>query len=260
MFKERVLKKDPWHGGDANSMWMKMSTYIRKVASEEFRVIKGGKRETKGTWWWNEKVQNAIKEKKECFRRMHLDMSVVNVERYKVAKKTAKRTMSEVRGQMYDGLYQRLGTKEGEKDIYRMAKSRERKTRDIIQVKCIKDATERLLTKDKDIKNRWREYFDKHFNEESESSSIELDISLDDLNRQFVRRIQESEVKDALKRMKGGKTMGPDGIPIEVWGTLGDVAIVWPTKLFNLIFRSKKMPDEWRRNILVPIFKNKGDV
>jgi hypothetical protein len=31
---------------------------------------------------------------------------------------------------------------EGEKDIYRMIKSRERKTRDIIQVKCIKDETE----------------------------------------------------------------------------------------------------------------------
>jgi hypothetical protein len=33
-----------------------------------------------------------------------------------------------------------------------------------------------------------------------------------------------------------------------------------PTKLFNLIFRSNKMSDEWRRSILVPIFKNKGDV
>jgi hypothetical protein len=80
--------------------------------------------------------------------------------------------------------------------------------------------------KDEDIKNRWREYFDKLFNEESESSSIELDISSDDLNRQFVRMIRESEVKDVLKRMKGGKAMGPDGIPIEVWMTLGDVAIV----------------------------------
>jgi hypothetical protein len=67
-----------------------------------------------------------------------------------VAKKTAKRAVSEARGRMYDGLYQRLGTKEGEKDIYRMAKSRERKTRGIIQVKCIKDETERLLTEDED--------------------------------------------------------------------------------------------------------------
>jgi hypothetical protein len=59
-----------------------------------------------------------------------------------------------------------------------------------------------------------------------------------------VRRIQESKVKDALKRMKGGKAMGSNGIPIEVWRSLGDVAIVLLTKLFNLIFRSNKMPDE----------------
>jgi hypothetical protein len=169
------------------------------VASEEFGVTKGGKRETKETWWWNEKVQNVTKEKKECFRRMHLDRSVNNVERYKVAKKTAKRAVREVRGQMYDRLYRRLGTKEGKKDIYMMAKSRERKTRDIIQVKCIKDATEWLLTKDEDITNMCREYFNKFFNEDSESSSIELNISSDDFNRQFMRRIQESEVKDALK-------------------------------------------------------------
>jgi hypothetical protein len=86
---------------------------------------------------------------------MHLDMSADNVERYKVAKKNAKQAVSETRGQMYDGLYQRLRMKEGEKDIYKMAKSRERKTRDIIQVKYIKDETERLLTKDENIKNRW---------------------------------------------------------------------------------------------------------
>jgi hypothetical protein len=75
-----------------------------------------------------------------------------------------------------------------------------------------------------------------------------------------MHRIQESEVKDDIKRMKGGKTMSPNGIPIEVWMTLGDVAIVWLTKLFNLIFRSNKMPDEYRRSILVLIFKNKRDV
>jgi Reverse transcriptase (RNA-dependent DNA polymerase) len=43
------------------------------------------------------------------------------------------------------------------------------------------------------------------------------------------------------------------------YGCLGDITIVWLTKLFNIIFRSNKMPDEWR-NILVPIFKNKEDI
>jgi hypothetical protein len=41
-----------------------------------------------------------------------------------------------------------------------------------------------------------------------------------------MRRIQESEVKDVLKRIKGGKAMGPYGIPIKVWRSFGDVAIV----------------------------------
>jgi hypothetical protein len=75
-----------------------------------------------------------------------------------------------------------------------------------------------------------------------------------------VRRIQESEVKEVLKKMKPGKTIGPDDIPIEVWRCFGDITIMWLTKLFNIIFRSNKMSDEWRRSILVPIFKNKGDI
>jgi hypothetical protein len=85
-----------------------------------------------------------LRRRKKCFSHMHLYRSVDNVERYKMAKKTTKRMVSEVRSQMYDRLYQWLGMKEGEKDIYRMAKSQERETRDIIQVKYIKDAIERL--------------------------------------------------------------------------------------------------------------------
>jgi hypothetical protein len=75
-----------------------------------------------------------------------------------------------------------------------------------------------------------------------------------------VWRIQELEIKETLKRMKGGKTMGPNCIPIEVWRSLIDISIVWLTKVFNLIFRANKMPEEWRRNTLVPIFKNNRDI
>uniref|UniRef100_A0A8I6Y6K2 Reverse transcriptase domain-containing protein n=1 Tax=Hordeum vulgare subsp. vulgare TaxID=112509 RepID=A0A8I6Y6K2_HORVV len=182
------------------------------------------------------------------------------MEKYKATKKTAKQAMSEVRGRAYEDLYQCLNTKEGERDIYKMAKIRERKMRDVGEVKCIKDGDDQLLVKDEAIKRRWREYFDNLYNGEVDSSTIELDDSFDDTNLCFVRRIQACEVKEALKRMKVGKAMGPDGIPIEVWRGLGDIAIVWLTKLFNLIFRSNKMPEEWRWSILVPIFKNKGDV
>ena len=93
-------------------------------------------------------------------------------------------------------------------------------------MKCIKDEADRVLVKDEEIKKRWRDYFDGLFNDGSESITPELGDSFDDTNRRFVRRIQESEVKEALKSMKGGKAMGPDDVPIEVWTCLGDVAIV----------------------------------
>ncbi|AQK62958.1 Retrovirus-related Pol polyprotein LINE-1 [Zea mays] len=260
-FKKRVIEEGPWAGEeDANIMWRKMATCIRKIASEEFGLSQGNRREVKDTWWWNEDVQKAIKEKKDCYKRLHHDKCAENIEKYRIAKKSAKRAVSRARGQAYDDLYQRLDTKQGEKDIYRMAKIRERKTRDVNQVKCIKDEANQLLVKSEEIKNRWKEYFNKLFNGGNESATIELDEPFDDNNRGFVRRIQEYEVKEALKRMKVGKAMGPDGIPIEVWRCLGDIAIVWLTKLFNTIFRANRMPDEWRRSTLVPIFKNKGDV
>ena len=61
--------------------------------------------------------------------------------------------------------------------------------------------------------HRWQKYFDKLFNGENKNFTIQLGDSFDDTNRRFVRRIQESEVRKALKRMKGGKAMGPDGYP-----------------------------------------------
>jgi hypothetical protein len=61
--------------------------------------------------------------------------------------------VSEARGQTYTEMYRKLDTKEGENDVYKMAKLRERKTRDFNQVKCIKNEANRLLVKDEEIKN-----------------------------------------------------------------------------------------------------------
>ncbi|KAK3535197.1 hypothetical protein QTP70_004755 [Hemibagrus guttatus] len=59
--------------------------------------------------------------------------------------------------------------------------------------------------------------------------------------------------------MKSGKAVGPDDIPVEVWKCLGEAAVEFLTSLFNRVLESEKMPEEWR-SVLVPIFKNKGDV
>ena len=86
----------------------------------------------------------------------------------------------------------------------------------------------------------------------------DVNIPLEDLNCDFTRRIRPCEVKEALRQMENRKAVGPDAIPIEVWKCLGEFGVKWLTKLFNKIWQSNKMPEEWRKSTLVPLYKNKG--
>ena len=55
------------------------------------------------------------------------------------------------------------------------------------------------------VLKRWKEYFEKLMNEENNR----------DLRTEETEVVNE-EVKNALRRMKKGKTVGPDEFPVEV--------------------------------------------
>ena len=91
--------------------------------------------------------------------------------------------------------------------------------------------------------------------------------------------------------MKKGKAQGPDDIPVEAWIALSNKGLFihafihsfiyflfsiiikqfntkiinikkkgveFLVKFFNRLLRGEKMPDEWRRSVLVPLYKGKG--
>ena len=60
--------------------------------------------------------------------------------------------------------------------------------------------------------------------------------------------------------MKKGKAQGPDDIPLEVWIALGNKSVEFLVNFFNRLLQGEKMPDEWRRSVLVPLYKGKGDI
>ena len=60
------------------------------------------------------------------------------IEKYKVAKKTAKRAVSVAKDRAYEDLYQHLSTKKGENDIYRMARVLERRIRDFNKLSALR--------------------------------------------------------------------------------------------------------------------------
>ncbi|KAK3567074.1 hypothetical protein QTP86_009773 [Hemibagrus guttatus] len=58
------------------------------------------------------------------------------------------------------------------------------------------------------------------------------------LGAEKVDKIGKDEVRKALKRMKSGKAVGSDDIPVEVWKCLGEAAVEFLASLFNRVLEN----------------------
>ncbi|KAK3510978.1 hypothetical protein QTP70_027790, partial [Hemibagrus guttatus] len=237
--------------------WETTAEVIRETGRKVLGVSSGRRKEDKETWWWNEEVQDSIQRKRLAKKKWDMDRTEKNRQEYKELQRRVKREVSKAKQKAYDELYTRLDTREGEKDLYRLARQRDRDGKDVQQVRVIKDRDGRVLTSEESVQRRWKEYFEELMHEENEREKrVEGVNSVE----QKVDKIRKDEVRKALKRMKSGKAVGPDDIPVEVWKCLGEAAVEFLASLFNRVLESERMPEEWRRSVLVPIFKNKGDV
>ncbi len=75
-----------------------------------------------------------------------------------------------------------------------------------------------------------------------------------------ITEITSEEIEMALRNMKNGKAAGPDNLPVKVWKSLGRTGVNFLKEALNKITDEENIPDIWRKSILIPIFKNKGDI
>ena len=113
--------------------WQRIAEMIRSIARRELgetseKVYTTGKRET---WWWSQEVQEKLKDKKKAKKAW----DTIRDDASKLACKTAiKQTMREVakaRNKAYEELYEKLETKEGENEVFKIAKQRNRQSKDV---------------------------------------------------------------------------------------------------------------------------------
>ncbi|KAK3554745.1 hypothetical protein QTP70_033439 [Hemibagrus guttatus] len=215
--------------------WETTAEVIRETGRKVLGVSSGRRKEDKETRWWNEEVQDSIQRKRLAKKKWDMDRTEENRQEYKELQHRVKREMSKAKQKAYDKLYTRLDTREGEKDLYRLARQRDRDRKDVQQVRVIKDRDGRVLTSEESVQRRWKEYFEEHMNEENEKEKrVEGVNSVE----QKVDKIRKDEVRKALKRMKSGKAVGPDDIPVEVWKCLGEAAVECLTSLFNRVLEN----------------------
>ena len=160
------------------------------------------------------------------------------------------------KGLAYDNFYARLETKEGEKVLYRLAKQKDRAGKDAQHVRVLKDKNVNVMASSEAVLKRWKEYFEKLMNKKNNRDPRTEEAEA--INKE-VNCFSREGMKNALRRMKKGKAVGPDELPIEVWKCMGEMEIKFLTKLFNRLLMGERIPEEWRRSVLIPIYKDKGD-
>ena len=67
--------------------------------------------------------------------------------------------------------------------------------------------------------------------------------------------ILESEVKWALESITTNKASGGDGIPVELFEVLKDVAMKVLRSICQQIWKIQQWPQDWKRSVFIPISK-----
>ena len=96
----------------------------------------------KAAWWWSEEVKGKVKAKQEKYKTLigsrTEEKKEVNRVQYRFAKKEAKKAVAVTKDNAYEKLYQRLNSKEDESEVFKLARARERQSRDLSSVRRLK--------------------------------------------------------------------------------------------------------------------------
>ena len=103
----------------------------------------------------------------------------------------------------------------------------------------------------------WKEYMKKIMNEENEwDCMVETDVV-----EGLVNKVTQNEIVEAMQRMKSGKATGLSEVSVEMIVASGEIGVkVMIMGMYQCVLDGRRMPDEWKTSVIVPILKTKGEL
>ena len=213
-------------------------------------VAKGRKGGENRTRWWNDEVESAVRRKKVMYRRL-LDLGTEEAKtNYKEAKAEAKRVARRAKNEEWVQLGREL-----ERDVGgnpRRFWARIKAGRSKGSMSHINDDNGQVLVDEVEVIERWKEHFEGLYggmDRTDREVPCGKAVEEDDLE------IYVEEVRRCVKRLKTRKAPGVCGVMPEMLKTGREVVVKWLVKLFNLVWRVGVAPNDWRKALIIPIYK-----
>ena len=258
-FAERIRESLP--KGEIKSVeeeWGQFKETMVKVA-ERVCGRNGGRWKEKESKWWNSKVKEAVKKKKEAWKRWRQSQKERDKQRYDEEKRECKKVVRKERRKCWEEFTEELkkDAEGNKKMLYRIVKRR-RTTRE--ESKYVKDENGNVVVKKNEILWEWKNWFETLLNPRRKKEKVETRQGKEEEKKSVAEGtyISMREIEVAMKKMKGGKAPGVDEIPIELIKAAGAGGMHWVYRIFRAVWKEKKVPGDWKKGIIVPIFK-KGD-
>ena len=226
------------------------------AASDEVCGWTKGKCRHGETWWWNEKVKEAMDMKRTMFKVWRRDKTEVARLKYKEAKQCAKRAVAVAMKGASDRLMEEMENDKTSKVMFKVARQSVKDKKDVVGNGCVLDKSGRLCVGEREKAMAWKQHMESVMNEENEwDGNVEADAVHGPTNR-----VTEEEVRIAVTAMKLGKAAGGSGVETEHVVASGKVGTEVLTEICNRVLAGECIPDDWKESVLVPLYKGKGDM
>src|SRR5664279_1505412 len=122
----------------------------------------------------------------------------------------------------------------------------------------IKDKDGVMLTDAEKVKTRWKHYFEDLYNDPNPVDERTLDQLEEDTDEESTPSIMIEEVSRAIDRLKNRKAPGIDNITAEeIQAATEGSGLQIIYQLCKRVWDEETFPEEWRKAVIVPIYKKK---
>lgn len=269
--KERLGNVAEVKDGKLEEVWEKFKKGVTETAEEVCGVSK--RKNAPPINWWDSEVRQIVNEKKKVWqdllaikasKRVNASVTEDDVDsvarEYKRIKKVVKEKVDEKKRKMKEKCDFKLcdNFRDNIKLFWKQVKT-SRSGSHKSKMNVIRDEKGELVTDEKGVLQEWMKYFESLF--EADGSMLEAsDKRVEDEEETEVdeRDIYMDEIISAMKSMKKGKAAGYDRITVEMLRGGKELVASWLCLIFNKCWNSGKVPEDWRKAVVVPLYKGKG--